>query len=62
MERKPYLVGLQNGRVTHLSLETTNEERISFIEDGCDSVVLMPEYSDMPDFKGVYEIKFVVVA
>ncbi len=60
MERKPFLVGLQNGRVTHLSLETTNEERISFIEDGCDSVVLMPENAEVPDFKGTYKIKFEV--
>lgn len=61
MERKPYLVGLKNGRITHLSIDTSNEERLSFIEDGCDSVILMPENSDVPDFKSVYEIKFVKV-
>lgn len=59
MERKPILVGLKNGRITHLSIDTSNEERMSFINDGCDSVVLMPENSDVPDFKSVYEIKFV---
>jgi len=59
MERKPILVGLKNGRVTALSIDTSNEERLSFIENGCDSVILMPENSDVPDFKAEYEIKFV---
>lgn len=59
MERKPVLVGLKNGRVTALSIDTSNEERLSFIENGCDSVILMPENSDVPDFKAEYEIKFV---
>ena len=59
MERKPVLVGLKNGRVTALSIDTSNEERLSFIENGCDSVILMPENSDVPDFKVEYEIKFV---
>ena len=59
MERKPVLVGLKNGRVTALSIDTSDEERLSFIENGCDSVILMPENSDMPDFKAEYEIKFV---
>lgn len=59
MERKPVLVGLKKGRITHLSIDTSNKERLSFIEDGCDSVILMPENSDVPDFKSVYEIKFV---
>jgi hypothetical protein len=62
MERKPVLVGLKNGRITHLSIDTSNEERLSFIEGGCDSVILMPENSDVPDFNVEYEIKFVKVA
>lgn len=62
MERKPVLVGLKNGRVTALSIDTSNEERLSFIENGCDSVILMPENSDVPDFKAEYKIKFVKVA
>ena len=62
MERKPVLVGLKNGRITHLSIDTSNEERISFIKDGCDSVVLIPENSDVPDFKATYKIEFIEVA
>lgn len=61
MKREPILVGLQNGRVTHLSVNTSKMERIAFIEDGCDSVILIPANSNVPDFKASYEIKLVEV-
>ncbi len=59
MESKSILVGLNGGRVTHLSINTSNDERIAFINNGCDSVVLIPADSDVPDFKASYQIKLV---
>lgn len=57
MNRKPILIGLKNGMVTHLSVYTNEEERIEFIKGGCDTVITTCENIDVPDFESKYQIK-----
>lgn len=62
MERKPILVGLTDGRITNLSIDTSREERIAFIKSGCDSVILRSGNMEVPSFDAVYKIELVEVA
>lgn len=55
MKRKPILLGLCDGRITHMSVDTSKAERISFIKGGCDTVVI--HSGECPDFNKIYRVE-----
>ena len=61
MKREPILVGLQDGRITHLSADTSMFERLLFIEHGCDTVILLPKNSEVPSFDATYKVELAEV-
>jgi hypothetical protein len=54
---KQCLIGLKDGRVTYITTDVTNQERLAILEHGCDSVVTT-DLVNAPDFKAACKVKF----
>lgn len=51
------LVGLNDGRVTYITREVTDQERLAILKHGCDSVITTDLISS-PNFKARYQVQF----
>ncbi|MCR4532492.1 DUF551 domain-containing protein [Acinetobacter venetianus] len=54
---KQCLVGLNAGRVTYITVDVTDEERLEALKHGCDSVITTDLISS-PIFKAEYQVRF----